>query len=155
MSDLEKFERTGKLGLIGVFSGSCLLSLSFILLILYSWNHFHEPLPYQKAFAIGVLSVVAVMAAFAAWRHVALKRFAERHPSLRVALKDERVRFNWLKAYRPAFFVLLTVQVLSKLPILVWRVPWEVPFQSHLSLSGALATLLGAFFFYDRERQHE
>lgn len=160
MSALERFERIGKFGLIGIFFCSTLLFGMCLFTILWSWNHMHDSyLNIITLFPRKALRVIFNISFFssvflAAWRYLRLKTLAIKNPSLRSALKDEHTRTNWLKACRFAFFVLLTIQFASKAPIMIWNWPWEVPAQSPLSLSAAVMALTGAFLFYNRGSAH-
>jgi len=155
MSALERFERIGLFGLIGIFLCSTLLFGLFLFRILYSWNHVHFIFPREKAFQVIVVVLFLSIVFLAMWRHLRLKTLTEKNPSLRSVLKDEHTRTNWLKAFRPAFFLLLTIQLASKIPTMIWHWPWDVPYQSLLSLSAAVMTLTGAFLFYNRRSAHE
>jgi len=155
MSVLERFERIGKFGLIGIFFCSTLLFGLYLFLILYSWNHMHAFFPLGKAFRVIVRVLFFSSVFLAVGRYLCLKMLAAKNPSLRPVLKDEHTRTNWLKAFRPAFFLLLTIQLASKIPIMIWHWPWEVPAQSPLSLSAAVMALTGAFLFYNRGSAHE
>jgi hypothetical protein len=155
MSALERFERIGKLGLIGIFLCSTLLFGLFLFRILYSWNHIHTVFPLEKAFNMIVGALFFLSVFLGVWRHLRLKTLAAKNSSLRSVLKDEHTRTNWLKAFRPAFFLLLTIQLASKIPIMIWRWPWDVPYQSPLSLSVAAMALTGAFLYFNRGSAHE
>ncbi|TFG75552.1 MAG: hypothetical protein E4H21_08580 [Thermodesulfobacteriales bacterium] len=155
MSNLEKIEQIRMRGLIIVFCCSILLSFSFIIRILYSWNHAFRSFPYENEFAISDMALIALISTITLWKHLRLRKLNKTGPSARIASNDERVRFNWLKAYRVAFFTVLFIQVASKGPIMIWGAPWDVPFQSQLSLSAAITTVLGAFVFYNRKDRHE
>ena len=84
----------------------------------------------------------------------------KRDPVLRSAVNDERIKLNWLKAYRLGFFVICGIAV-------VWK--WSessfsyeqmfrrlrLPDGPWLIFFGALISLLGAFLAYDRESRDE
>jgi hypothetical protein len=99
--------------------------------------------------------LISFMVVLVSWWRIAFRRSAKKDPSLRIALKDERVKLSWLRAYRMAFFVLLGIQIASKVPIMIWGWLWDVPYQSAFSLSTAIAVATGAFLFYGRETRHE
>ncbi len=153
MNSLDNLERTRRLALYTIFMFSFLLFFSFIVRIIYFWWHVHRSFPYKNAFLVADLALIIAILAIALWRWLALRAFIKRNPSLRT--KDERENFAWLKAYRPAFFVLLIVQLLGKMVMFIYRAPYEVPATSQLSLSAALMTIVGAFLYYSRESSHE
>lgn len=167
MSVLERFERIGKFGLIGIFFCSTLLFGLHLFIILYDWNHMNSwknmnswnnmqtLFPLAKLFWVSVRILFFLGVFLAVWRYLHLKTLTVKNPSLRLVLKDEHTRTNWLKAFRPAFFLLLTIQLASKIPIMIWHWPWEIPAQSSLSLSAAVMALTGAFLFYNRGSAHE
>ena len=157
MKNSEVLERTRSAALTAIFVCSVLLCASFLFLINYSWRHMHGSFPRQNALFIGDLALVVVMGAAAFWRWWAFKKHVKRNPSFRNVSKDERVKLAWLKAYRLAFFALLIIQIASKVPLMIWLwgIPWEVPYQSALSLSAAVAVPVGAFLYHSRETRHE
>lgn len=155
MNSLNNLERTRRLALYGIFSFSFLLFSSFLIRVIYFLRHVHQSFPYENAFLISDFVLTTSILAIASWRWLALKAFIKSNPSVRNRPKDERERFAWLKAYRPAFFVLLIVPVLGKILMLIYRAPYEVPFPSQLSLSAALMIVVGAFLYYSRELRHE
>jgi hypothetical protein len=157
MKNAEELERTRSSALAVVFVCSVLLCASFLFLINYSWWHMHQSFPRQNALFIGDLALIVVMSFAAFWRWWAFKKYVKTYPSFRSVSKDERVKLAWLKAYRLAFFVLLIIQIASKVLLMVWfwGIPWEVPYQSALTLSAAVAVSVGAFLCYSRETRHE
>jgi hypothetical protein len=155
MGDLHRFARAKKRRLFGMLVYSLLILALFIIQVLYEWNHPHQRFPYQDVLIIGFLIMIVAISALVAWDRIRLKALTRRDPPLPLALKDERAEFNWLRACRLSFFVILAIQILSKLPIMIWRIPWDVPAQSALSLSAAAATSIAAFLGYDRGRDHE
>jgi ABC-type Fe3+ transport system permease subunit len=155
MNSLNKLERTRRLALYGIFTFALLLFASFLTRVIYFLWHVHQSFPYENVFLIADLALMAAILIFASWRWLALKAFIKSNPSVRNRPKDERERYAWLKAYRPAFFVLLIVPVLGKILMLIYRAPYEVPYPSQLSLSAALMIVVGAFLYYSRELRHE
>ena len=153
MNSLDNLERTRRLALYTIFVFSFLLFFSFFVRVTYFFWHIHKSFPYENAFLVADLALIIAILAIASWRWLALRAFIKRNPSLWP--KDERERFAWLKAYRPAFLVLLIVQLLGKMVMFIYRAPYEVPVISQLSLSAALMTIVGAFLYYSRESCHE
>ncbi len=153
MNALEKFERVGKAGILGIFFISLVLSAMFSYQIYFSLSHFHRPFPPQKLFEQIELGLSVVLILLPALRYFRRKGLAIKNPSLRPALKDEVSRADWLKAFRPTFFLLLFIQVASKLPLTL-GIPWDTPFTSPLSLSAAVMSLTGFFLYYNRGGRH-
>ncbi len=155
MNNLNELEWKRRLALYFIFVFSLLLFLTFFLRNVYFFFHgLGSSFPYETEFLVADLTLFTAIFAIAAWRWLALRAFFKRNPSLRP--KDERVRFSWLKAYRPTFFVLFFVQLLGKSLQLYFRAPQlEFPVTSQLSLSAALMTIVGAFLYYSRESCHE
>lgn len=155
MKNSEVLERTRSSALTVVFICSVLLCASFLFLVNYSWRHMNWSFPGQNALLIGDLCLIVVMGAAAFWRWWAFKKYVKKYPSFRSVSQDERVKLAWLKAYRLAFFILLIIQIASKVPLIFLRAPWEVPYQSALTLSAAVAVSVGAFLYHSRETRHE
>ncbi len=153
MNSLNKLEWKRRLALYAIFVFSLLLFLTFFLRNAYFFFHVHKRFPYENAFLVAGLVLTTAIFAIAAWRWLALRAFLKRDPSLRP--KDERVRFSWLKAYRPAFFVLFIVQLLGKMIMFIFGAPYEFPVSSPFSLSAALMTVVGAYLYHSRESCHE
>jgi len=153
MNSLDNLELKRRLALYTVFLFSLLLFFTFFFRNVYFFFHVHRSFPYQSEFLVADLALITAILAIAVWRWLALRAFIKRNPSLRP--KDERERFAWLKAYRPAFFVLLIVQLLGKMVMFIYSAPYEIPITSQLSLSAALMTVVGAFLYHSRESCHE
>lgn len=153
MNNLNKLEWKRRLALYTIFVFSLLLFFMFLLQNVYFFFHVHSSFPYPGEYIVAGLALTTAIFAIAAWRWLALRAFIKRDPSLRP--KDERVRYSWLKAYRPAFFVLFIVQLLGKIIMFVLGAPYEFPVSSPLSLSAALMTVVGAYLYHSRESCHE
>jgi hypothetical protein len=88
------------------------------------------------------------------------KKKLKKDPALRVAVNDERVRVNWLRAYRFAFYTLIVITIFWKLAessfsraLLMFKLilpdgPW-------LILFGAVLSLVSSFLYYNRELKDE
>jgi len=88
------------------------------------------------------------------------KRKLKKDPALRAAIDDERVRANWLRAYRFAFFTIVIIAVLMKLAETAFagvllRGGLLLPDRTWFFLSGALLALVSSFLFYNRGTQDE
>jgi len=84
------------------------------------------------------------------------KKKLRKDPSLQAGVNDERIKLNWLRAYRFAFYILVIITV-------VWKII-EITFASSLLktglvlphihwfiLFGSVISLVGAFLYYNRE----
>lgn len=142
--------------LIGVLACSALLFASSLVRIAYFIRHFHNAsFPYENIFRILDLVLFGLIAATVLGRHLAIMRTVKREGFSRGPLQDEREQFSWLKAYRPAFFVLLATQLLGKFLAIVWRNPYEIPHQPEFALGAAVMVLVGTFLYHDREARDE
>jgi hypothetical protein len=88
------------------------------------------------------------------------KNKLKKDPLLRLAVNDERIRENWLKAYRFSFFMLLGITVVWKwsessfsYQLMFRRL--QLPDGPWLIFFGALISLLGSFLHYNREARDE
>jgi len=152
---IRKFERIRLLSLITLFAIFSLLSASFLFSIHYSFYHLHKSFPYDRTLFILVISALSLIIMISLCRWLWIRKIAATNPSVRAALNDERENTNRLKAYRVSFFALLALQLVSKLPMLIWRIRWDVPYQSPFSISVAGMIYFGVFLYYNRERRHE
>lgn len=78
--------------------------------------------------------------------------------SLRLAVNDERINLNWLRAYRVAFIVVMSLTIFWKWHyLLFFPLKWKVilPHGSWLIVFGAVISLLGAFLWYNRGAKSE
>jgi hypothetical protein len=79
-------------------------------------------------------------------------------PSLRKAVNDERVKLNWLKAYRFAFFAVLFFQglllVIQFVEAFFGPMYLLLP-QIYLTIFLAILSFVGAFLYYSREAKDE
>ena len=152
---IEKMNKMRKNILLGVFIGSV---FALGLLMFPSFNatfhftrRFHFPFPkryYDTAFVLWALTLLLFMARY--WLY---RKKLKKDLSLRLAVNDERVNLNWLRAYRVAFIVVMSVAIfwdwyyLGFFP-LKWRI--MLPDGPWLILYGAVISLVGAFLSYNR-----
>lgn len=91
-------------------------------------------------------------------RYLIYRKKLMKVPSLRTAVNDERVKLNWLRAYRFAFLIVIVITIFWKwyetgyFPD-KWRrgfphPPWLIVF-------GAVIFLVGSFLYYNREAKNE
>jgi hypothetical protein len=110
---------------------------------------------YYWAFALWFLTLVVF-----AVLYMLYKKRLRKDPALRVAIDDERVRTNWLKAYRFAFFTLVGITVLAKLAEtalagIVLRGSFPLPDKTWFLLTGAILSLVGSFLYFSKETGDE
>ncbi len=86
-------------------------------------------------------------------RYLIYRKKLMKVPSLRTAVNDERVKLNWLRAYRLAFLVVIVITIYWKwyetgyFPVrgmILPHPPWFIVF-------GAIISLVGSFLYYNRE----
>lgn len=88
-------------------------------------------------------------------RYLIYRKKLMKIPSLRTAVNDERVRLNWLRAYRCAFLVVIVITIYWKwyetdlFPPIRWR--WSLPHPPWFIVFGAVIALIGSFLYYNRE----
>ncbi len=91
-------------------------------------------------------------------RYLIYRKKLMKVPSLRKAVNDERVKLNWLKAYRFAFLIVIVITIYWKWyetslfpPVrgmMLPHPPWFIVF-------GAVISLVGSFLYYNREAKNE
>jgi hypothetical protein len=75
--------------------------------------------------------------------------------SFRIAWYDERARMNRLKAFRPAFFVTLIIQILTLLFMFIFGAQYYLTAQSVITISAGVLSFAGMTLFYSREIDNE
>lgn len=92
--------------------------------------------------------------------YMAYKIKIKKDPFVDTAVNDERVRLNWLRAFRIAFYALIGIIIFWKwyetsyVPdvlhkkILIVHGPWLIWF-------GSIFALVGSFLYYNREAKNE
>jgi hypothetical protein len=91
------------------------------------------------------------------WRY---KHMLKKNPLLRSAVNDERIRENWLQAYRSSFYWIIGITVVWKWSEtsfsyeLMFR-GLQLPDGPWLIFFGALISLVGSFLHYNREARDE
>jgi hypothetical protein len=163
MNKIEKLSRMRRNILLGVLGGTV---VTFVLLIYpfiipsgrYLWwpagTRISFPF-YYWAFLVWLLTLIVFVVLYMLY-----KRRLRKDPALRAAIDDERVRVNWLKAYRFAFCTLVVIIVLMKLAEMalagaLLRGSFPLPDRTWFLLSGAVLSLVSSFLHYNRETQDE
>jgi hypothetical protein len=90
-------------------------------------------------------------------RYLIYRKRLMKVPSLRTAVNDERIKLNWLRAYRFAFLIVIVITIYWKwyesgyFPVrgmILPHPPWFIVF-------GAVISLVGSFLYYNREAKDE
>jgi hypothetical protein len=90
-------------------------------------------------------------------RYWLYKKKLRKDPSLRAAVNDERIRLNWLKAHRFAFFAATGITIIWKYFESFFPYPDEallgpsLPNGPFLVLYVAVISFIGSFLYYNRE----
>ena len=152
---IEKMNRMRKNILWGALIGS---ALAFSLLMFPSFSSiFHFTRRFHFSFLYRYYNSVsafwALMLLLFIARYWLYKKKLKIDLSLRFAVNDERVNLNWLKAYRVAFIVVISITIFWNWHYyLFFPLKWKVmlPHGSWLIVFGAVISLVGAFLWYNR-----
>jgi hypothetical protein len=116
-----------------------------------AWSHRYLELGILSWFFICIIMLALY------WRY---RHMLKKNPLLRSAVNDERIRENWLKAYRFGFFMICGITFVWKwyesslVPQLFSRYI-QLPEGPWLIFFGALISLIGSFLHYNREALDE
>jgi hypothetical protein len=109
----------------------------------------------KTLYRIVVISAILVFL-FSITKYFMYKRKLMRNSLLRFAVDDERVKQNWLIAYRFAFFVVIIFEFIYLLLFYLFREGILITFLSnHLVFYLAIMTCIGTFLYYNRGEQDE
>ena len=152
---IEKMNRMRKNILLSVLIGTVIALVWFMLPTFFVKYR----LANTKAILIGAGVTASLTFLLFVTRYWLYKRQLKKDPSLRAAVNDERVRLNWLRAYRFAFLIIIGITIFWKWyetsffpESLMWKV--SVPHGPWLIVFGAIISLVGSFLFYNREAQN-
>jgi uncharacterized membrane protein len=89
-------------------------------------------------------------------RYLLFKKKLHKNHFLRDAVNDERVKLNWLRAYRFAFLIMIIITIFWKLYETsiypeIWRTKIVLPHGPWLIWFGSVSALVGSFLYYNRE----
>jgi len=126
---------------------------SFFVNVRHQWSSRYL----EGAFILWFLTLLVFMTRY--WLY---KKRLRKDPSLRAAVNDERVKINWLKAYRFAFFTATGITIVWKYFESFFPYPYDVltyevllgpnlPNGPFLVLYVAVISLIGSFLYYNRE----
>ena len=162
VNQIEKLNRMRKYLLFGILIGTF---ISLFFLSYPSFNSFfhHDRLfiPIMKnrlfdgALILWLITILTFFIQFCLYRIKLRKR-----PSLQTAVYDERIKMNWLKAYRFSFIVTIgftiaygIIQALFSAALLQLR--FTLPNGPFLVLWAAIISLAGSFLYYNRDAKNE
>jgi len=151
MSKIEKIYRMRRNLL--VYSFLC----SLVLFVLFGYPKTFWPLIYRfpgKPFfeIAGAIFFVLLLILFA--RYISFRTSTLKDPALRKAVDDERIRLQWLRAYRAAFYVIIGIHLLY---VFLENQFFEIglPHVAWLSFTAGVSTFFGAAIYYTREIRSE
>ena len=144
-----------------ISTGLAVVSLMtlFLLIQFFAGRYFGFSQWSYRYLELGLLlwfAICIIMLAFY-WRY---KNVLKKDPLLRSAVNDERIRENWLKAYRFGFFIICGITLVWKwyessfVPEFLYR-RLQLPEGPWLIFFGALISLVGSFLHYNREARDE
>jgi hypothetical protein len=158
-NQIEKMYRMRKYIVSGIFIGTF---IAFCLFMYPSVNSLFRSRPWRVSWQMsmkiaeaGLLIWILIIIIFVIlfWLY---KMKLKKDASLREAVNDERVRTNWLKSYRFAFYAIVVTNFIWKIYELLFlnlsspqrfslpHIPWLTLFISMISVTGA-------FLYYNRE----
>lgn len=149
-SKIEKMNRMRRNILIGVLLGTVIIFGYFILPVLFVRLRFRE-----TGARVVVLLWFMTLLIFGV-RYLLYKKRLNKDHLLRDAVNDERVKLNWLRAYRFAFLVMVSITIFWKwyetsiFPEL-WRGKILLPHGPWLIWFGSVIAIVGSFLYYNRE----
>jgi hypothetical protein len=153
-SKIEKMNRMRRNILFIVFTGSLIAFGAFMYPSVYRIFHFNERPRFDVSPLLGALILWVSTIVFFTIRYLLYKNTLRKDPSLRKAVNDERIKLNWLKAYRFAFFAVVLFQGLMLLIQFVEALAGPMYFllpNLYLTIFLATLSLVGAFLYYNRE----
>jgi len=155
MNKTEKIYRMRRNVLIVAFVCSillfCLFSLPGLLAGGEAW-HFIQRLPFPFFTTVGVMAALLLLILLT--RYLLFKASTLKDPALRPAVDDERVRQNWLKAYRTAFYTMVGIHV-AFLFLVYQFYELGLPHVGWFSATAGLMTFFGTALYCTREVKNE
>ena len=153
---IEKMNRMRNYIVRGFFFGSLVAFGVFMWPTYYSIFGVSKPyIQMYRFFEWGLLALTATILIFAIvyWLY---KKKLKKDPALREAVNDERVRQNWLRSYRFAFYMIITVTIIWKFyELFIFNIAGPrrlmLPHNPWLTLFVATLSVTGAFLYLNRE----
>lgn len=149
-SKIEKMNRMRRNILLGVLLGTVIAFGYFILPGLFGWLRF------RLAEIRIVLFLWSLTLLVFGVRYLLFKKKLHKDHFLRDAVNDERVKLNWLRAYRFTFLIMIIITIFWKLYETsiypeIWRTKIPLPHGPWLIWFGSVIALIGSFLYYNRE----
>jgi hypothetical protein len=154
MNKIERLNRMRRNILLIVLAGT---GIAFGLLIspafIRSARHQFWVRPYSVF--VGPLLIWLLTLSIFSISYVHYKKKLKKDPVLQVAVNDERVRVNWLRAYRFAFIALIVITVFWKctetiLSSAILKYNIFLPDGPWLVLFGGILSVISSFLYYNR-----
>lgn len=161
-NQIEKMNRMRRNIFLGLLVGTtAVLVLPLIIHILarFSAKLKYYKLKYQTEYVLGIFLFFLLTLILFTLRYLFYKKKLLKNPALRTAVNDERIKLNWLRAFRFAFFVLVGITIFWKWQESgffperwLWKLlRFHLPHGPWLVLWGSIIALSGAFLYYSRE----
>lgn len=149
---IEKMNRMRRNILLGVLFGT---------IIVFSWflvPSFFGIFRFRNFHFYALLLWILIFLIFGA-RYILYRKKLLKEPSLRAAVNDERIRLNWLRAYRFTYFVIIGIVIFWHWQGTSWAPDFFyktiiLPHGPWLIVFGAVISLVGSFLCYNRESQN-
>ena len=161
-NQIEKLNRMRQYFLWGILVGT-FVSLLFLIYPTFDSFFRHDRLfipimenrLFDGALVFWLITVLAFLAQFCLYRIKLSKR-----SSLQTAVYDERIKMNWLRAYRFSFIIIVgitiayeIIQALFSAELL--QLKFILPNGPFLVLWAAIISLTGSFLYYNRDANNE
>jgi len=149
---IEKMNKMRRNILIGVLIGT-VIAFGLLMLPTFFSKYRFQLFVLKSALLLWLLTLLIFGVRYLIYRKKLMKV-----PSLQTAVNDERVKLNWLRAYRFAFLIVIVITIFWKWyetsffpEILRWKMilphgPWLIVF-------GAVICLVWSFLYYNRETE--
>ena len=152
---IEKMNKMRKNILLGVLIGTVITFVWFMLPAykFISIRFRNAETAFKGAMILWLLTLLIFGVRYLIYRKKLMKV-----PSLRTAVNDERVKLNWLRAYRSAFLIVIVITIYWKwwetgyFPV-KWR--WSLTHPPWFIVFGAVISLVGSFLYFNREAKNE
>ncbi len=157
---IEKMARMRRNILWGVLMGTIVAFCLDLFPTIYSIFHFNRKFIVKYSLFYGAVFLWFLTILIFLTRFWLYKKKLKKDPSLQTAVYDERVKWNWLKAYRVAFFVAVGLTILWKWVETFFagellKLRFTLPNGPFLVLWGAIISLVGSFLYNNREAKNE
>jgi len=155
---IEKMNRMRKNILRGVLIGSIIAFGVFIYPTFFFIFRKVRPL-WSYRYLEGALILWLLVLLIFITRYWLYKKKLKKDSSLHAGVNDERIKLNWLRAYRFAFYMIIIITVVRQIAEIIFassllKTGLILPFIPWLILFGSVISLVGAFLYYNREAKN-